>query len=370
MGTLNEDLSSIKTVEDTLNNNKVARFAYTEGAYSRNEADGVDDYVFSRDRNIPNGTPDIMKVNPTVLDKGYRAQASSLTRMLMNHFLGRVSYNLNKITDNMTNLINTLLSHLGTANGVATLDENGRIPYTQLPESALEYKGNWDASTNTPALANGTGIKGDFYLCTVGGTVDFGAGAIQFNANDRVLYDGSVWTKLGAGTVLTVNGKSPENGNVNLNANDVSAVPTSRTINNKALSSNITLSASDVGAELFFHNVALSFLSEGGPGNFGSITLNVYSKEDKRQIDTIAQLKNLISSFSGAFGSSLNCTGNVPIQTSSGVKQASAQTVEVENNKIKIHYLLQTATDGAFTRSVTVDETKQYDVYGTIHQII
>lgn len=45
--------------------------------------------------------------------------------------------------------------------------------------------------------------------------------------------------------VVSVNNKT---GAVSLNASDVGAVPTTRTINNKALSSNITLAASDVGA--------------------------------------------------------------------------------------------------------------------------
>lgn len=48
-------------------------------------------------------------------------------------------------------------------------------------------------------------------------------------------------------TSRTVNGKALSS-NITLSASDVSAVPTSRTINGKALSSNITLSASDVSA--------------------------------------------------------------------------------------------------------------------------
>lgn len=45
--------------------------------------------------------------------------------------------------------------------------------------------------------------------------------------------------------VQSVNSKT---GAVQLNASDVGAVPTSRTVNGKALSANITLTASDVGA--------------------------------------------------------------------------------------------------------------------------
>ena len=48
-------------------------------------------------------------------------------------------------------------------------------------------------------------------------------------------------------TSRTVNGKALSS-NITLSAADVSAVPTSRTVNEKALSANISLSASDVGA--------------------------------------------------------------------------------------------------------------------------
>lgn len=53
-------------------------------------------------------------------------------------------------------------------------------------------------------------------------------------------------------TSTTVNGKALT-GNITLSASDVSAVPTSRTVNGKALSSNITLSASDVSAAATSH---------------------------------------------------------------------------------------------------------------------
>lgn len=111
MGTLNEDLLAIKTVEDTLIANKVANFAYTDEAYTNNNANGVTEYNVNNAQNIPVGTPSIMKVNPTILTKGWRAQASSITRMLMNHFLGRISYNLNKVNDNMSSLVNTMITH-------------------------------------------------------------------------------------------------------------------------------------------------------------------------------------------------------------------------------------------------------------------
>ena len=225
MGTLNEDLTNIKAIEDKLTANKVAKFAYTEHAYNNplTEADGVTVYNVNNEQNIPVADPAVMNVNETVLTKGWRSQASSITRMLLNHFLGRISYNLNKVNDNVSSVLDTLISHLGQANGLATLDANGRIPFAQLPESAIEYEGNWNASTNTPHLVNGTGTKGDFYICNVAGTCDFGAGAITFLENDRVIYDGTVWSKLSAGDVRTVNNVAPDSatGNVQLAKSDI-----------------------------------------------------------------------------------------------------------------------------------------------------
>lgn len=224
MGTLNEDLTAIKAVEDKLTANQVAKFAYTQHAYDNplTEADGVTTFNPENPQNIPLGRADILKVNPSVLQYGWRAQASAITRMLMNHFLGRVSYNLNKINDNMSSLLTTVLSHLGTANGIATLDADGRIPYSQLPESAMELKGYWNASTNTPTLADGTGTSGDFYFVEVAGTRDLGSGEQYFGVGDRVLYDGSIWKNISSGNVKTINSRAPTaTGNIDLTKSDV-----------------------------------------------------------------------------------------------------------------------------------------------------
>lgn len=101
-----------------------------------------------------------------------------------------------------------VLSSLGfnVANGVPKLDENGKILVSQLPNSVMEFKGVWDAATNTPTLANGTGNAGDVYLCNVAGTVNFGAGPITFAVGDYAVYTGSVWARSSGatGTVTSV----------------------------------------------------------------------------------------------------------------------------------------------------------------------
>lgn len=227
--TLTQDLESIKTVEDKLTANQVAQFAYTQEAYNDPEhyADGVQVYDVNNPNNIPVADASILKVNETVLSKGYRSQASSITRMLLNHFLGRTSYNLNKANDLIKSLVTTIKANLGQANGLATLDANGRIPYSQLPETALEFKGMWDASANNPVLKDESGerTKGDFYICNVAGTANFGTAqnprTVTFFENDRVIYDGSLWQRLSAGDVKTVNNVQPVDGNVKLTPADI-----------------------------------------------------------------------------------------------------------------------------------------------------
>jgi hypothetical protein len=98
----------------------------------------------------------------------------------------------------------------GAANGVASLDSTGKIPAAQLPASAMEYKGAWNASTNSPTLADGTGDAGDIYRVSVAGTQNLGSGSITFVVGDLLLYNGTVWQRSPASDapVLSVNGQT------------------------------------------------------------------------------------------------------------------------------------------------------------------
>jgi len=96
-----------------------------------------------------------------------------------------------------------LRSEKGVSNGYASLDSGGKVPISQLPSCIMEYKGTWNAATNTPTLANGTGDTGDVYICNVAGTVNFGAGPITFAVGDYTIYSGSIWQR-SSGAVGTV----------------------------------------------------------------------------------------------------------------------------------------------------------------------
>lgn len=118
-------------------------------------------------------------------------------------------------------------SEKGAVNGVASLDVNGKVPLAQLPNSIMEYKGTYDADTNTPTLANGVGNAdtaiGDVYRVTVAGTVDFGAGNISFDIGDYViLNDSKIWEKAKTSEIVGgVSSVNSEVGDVVLDSSDL-----------------------------------------------------------------------------------------------------------------------------------------------------
>lgn len=118
-------------------------------------------------------------------------------------------------------------SLVGASGGVAPLDASGLVPVQHLNVSGLEFKGAWNAATNTPTLLDGEGTVGAFYKTSVAGTQNFGNGSYTFAVGDWVIYAGGTWQRIGVHeSVMSVNGKT---GAVNLTASDVGALPSNYT---------------------------------------------------------------------------------------------------------------------------------------------
>jgi hypothetical protein len=82
---------------------------------------------------------------------------------------------------------------------VATL-VGGRLPASQLTLDAVEFLGVWNATTNTPTLADGNPDVGAFYRVSVAGTQNLGSGSVTYAVGDDVLLDaGLIWRKIGGG---------------------------------------------------------------------------------------------------------------------------------------------------------------------------
>lgn len=140
----------------------------------------------------------------------------------------------------------------GQNNGYASLDSGGKVPLAQLPASLMEYQGTWDASTNTPSLADGVGGLGQFYRVQVAGTQNLGSGNLTFVVSDWVMYNGSIWelAHAGADAVISVNGSA---GAVTVNAinqltGDITAGPASGSESKAATIAAGAVSASKLGS--------------------------------------------------------------------------------------------------------------------------
>lgn len=69
------------------------------------------------------------------------------------------------------------------------------------------YQGVWNATTNSPALADGTGVKGYYYVVSVAGTQNLGSGAIDFAVGDWAIHNGTIYQKVdNTDAVSSVNG--------------------------------------------------------------------------------------------------------------------------------------------------------------------
>ena len=101
------------------------------------------------------------------------------------------------------------LTEKGANNGLATLDLSGKVPLSQLPSGSDINKGTWNASTNSPVLADGTGSAGWYYYVSAAGTQNLGSGSVSYMIGDRVNYNGSIWQRIpNYQSVSSVNGQT------------------------------------------------------------------------------------------------------------------------------------------------------------------
>jgi hypothetical protein len=85
---------------------------------------------------------------------------------------------------------------------------------------ALNYKGTWDATANSPALASSVGTKGDYYVVSVAGSTALN-GISNWGVGDWAVFNGSVWQRVEGGADvnavdLTVSGNTTLSGPVSV----------------------------------------------------------------------------------------------------------------------------------------------------------
>lgn len=174
---------------------------------------------------------------------------------------------LNGVTSSIQTQLDSKIpnSEKGSANGVATLDGSSRIPSSQLPTTATEYLGAWNADTNSPSLSDGSGTNGDVYRISVAGSQDLGSGSEDYEIGDVVIYNGSIWEKIPADDqVQSVNG---QNGIVSLGLTDLDDV-------------DVTPGPSEDGKVLKYDDASGDFILDDESGGSGVGGINYITNSD------------------------------------------------------------------------------------------
>lgn len=134
------------------------------------------------------------------------------------------------------------LNQKGNAFGVVPLNGATKIDSIYLPAGGLSFQGIWNASTNTPILADGIGNVGDQWIVGTAGTANLGSGNITFGLGDFAIYNSSnIWQDVPVGSI-GVTSFNTRTGAVVLNSNDVTTALNPASITNaKLVNANITL---------------------------------------------------------------------------------------------------------------------------------
>ncbi len=215
---------------------------------------------------------------------------SSLGNFLVQASTGNVGIGTTSPSYKLHTIGTTSTTDLNITNGagvnkywVCTNATTGAGAWTTLGSAG--YLGTWNASTNTPTIANGTGTAGTFYIATTAGTWN----SITFAVNDEVWYNGSIWEKVARNFTLTTatasilggikigSGLAIDGSGVvtvsTLNQNTTGSAATLTTARNIAITGDATYTVSFNGSANVTSALTLATVNSN-VGTFRSVTVN------------------------------------------------------------------------------------------------
>ena len=152
-----EDFNHIKNVLNKLDSKRPSRFGYTESAVNaigNAEIEAIEGHFIPGDTTQINSIPDpdMTSLDPNIINLGFRTQAASLPRMAVNHFFGRLSLNLLKLTEKVKFLVNEhLVNRYITPSG--EILEKVQIETNSDEVKIVQFKSPLNAQTPTTASA-------------------------------------------------------------------------------------------------------------------------------------------------------------------------------------------------------------------------
>jgi len=266
-----------------------------------------------------------------------------------------------KLNDNFTNLNADKLetSLKGVPNGLAELGSGGQVPITQIPAGVATLKGEWDAATNSPSLADGVGSAGDTYDVTTGGTQDLGSGNITFDVGDQARYNGALWYKLD--NTDAVNSVHSRTGAVVSQNGDYTASQITNVAAGSISSTTVQAAIDELDSEkepLFSKNTAFNknFGSSAGDVAEGNDTRLSDSRTCNNNFDDPTTAKTNLALVKGDVG--LGNVSNIDTTTTANITDSSNKRFVTDANLTKIANALVSGDIGSSVQAYDADTAK------------
>lgn len=158
------------------------------------------------------------------------------------------------------------------------------------------YQGTWNASTNTPSLASGTGTQGYYYVVSVDGSTNLD-GITDWKVGDWAIFNGTTWDKVdNTDAVSSVNGQIGAVSLTTTEINEGTNLYYTAARFNSAFSSKSTSDLSE-GTNLYFTNArAIASTLTGYTSGAGTISAS------DTVLSAIQKLNGNIAALSGGGG--------------------------------------------------------------------
>lgn len=222
------------------------------------------------------------------------------------------------------------LSEKGANNGYASLDGSGKVPLSQINSAllgAVNYQGNYNAATNTPALPTAaTANKGYYWVVNVAGTFS----GLDLNPGDWVISNGVTY-----GAVYNNNAVTSVNGMVG--AVDLSGTYYTKTQSdvrypNSSFSSLASNDALRYNGSTWINSPILASsplswapttytmsIQQASTSQSGYLSATDWNTFNSKVSSTVTSLPSLTSAAGGTFGSNaFNSIAYLPLTAGSG----------------------------------------------------